>query len=328
MSGYLKDAADTCARTVGAFYDVAAATVAPPAPVAAACEAPLPCQLAGGPVHECACNTCRAMNDPGTKAAIFDARAKIVAQLTTHYAKETADLAETHRTLEEGLTEKMDKLKKQVKGLQRKEQRAKSAKANKTGEPKKLRAKLARVKAVMEKYDSQQRERQDADQLNPNGKHFRGRIRSTRRHALPASVGRLLQQKENSNKQHSARKRFAGDKEMQGRMGMLLGKVITREEMTNAIKGDRFKTVRKYITQEYINSVGTVLTAECVTRGLDYGGGTGKCWQAVFGEMKDAFAEKGLKINGAVPCPHQQRQAREEMNKRFEALGAFSVDGH
>ena len=52
-----------------------------------------------------------------------------------------------------------------------------------------------------------------------------------------------------------------------------MGRTLTNDQMRMALKGDRFKTVKKAITQEYMCLVKQELTAENVQKALDEGGG-------------------------------------------------------
>ena len=51
-----------------------------------------------------------------------------------------------------------------------------------------------------------------------------------------------------------------------------MGRTLTNDQMRMALKGDRFKTVKKAITQEYMCLVKQELTAENVQKALDEGG--------------------------------------------------------
>uniref|UniRef100_A0A6T7Z3G5 Uncharacterized protein n=1 Tax=Pyramimonas obovata TaxID=1411642 RepID=A0A6T7Z3G5_9CHLO len=90
--------------------------------------------------------------------------------------------------------------------------------------------------------------------------------------------------------------RYAGDQNVQKLLGSVMGKILTRTEMAEALKGDNFKVLKRMIAQDYLASVKEKFTPEKVQRALDVGGGTNKCWQEIFKTMESAFADSGLNI--------------------------------
>mmetsp|Transcript_31395 Transcript_31395/g.52742 ORF Transcript_31395/g.52742 Transcript_31395/m.52742 type:complete len:246 (+) Transcript_31395:155-892(+) len=52
-----------------------------------------------------------------------------------------------------------------------------------------------------------------------------------------------------------------------------------------------------------LNKMGNILTAEHIQRGLDFGGGSDRCWTAIFGELKRSLGDIGLKIYDCIPAP-------------------------
>lgn len=120
--------------------------------------------------------------------------------------------------------------------------------------------------------------------------------------------------------------RWAGDSKMRARFGSVLGKTATATEMREALKGDKFKTLKKTLTQDYLGALKEKLTPWMIQRALDVGGGSNKSWQQLFNTMNGAFAEIGLSIHKAIPNPHQQREFCGVMNEAFKGLGAFKVE--
>lgn len=104
-----------------------------------------------------------------------------------------------------------------------------------------------------------------------------------------------------------------------------MGRTLTNDQMRMALKGDRFKTVKKAITQEYMCLVKQELTAENVQKALDEGGGTNQCWTAIFKAFDSAFNAVGLSARKCIPCPHAQRQVCGYMNEAFAAMNPSMV---
>jgi hypothetical protein len=173
------------------------------------------------------------------------------------------------------------------------------------------------------KTNHQQRKRKDLDKLKYRGAQYRLRVQTERRSVFPESVG-LIQAR---NKTLGMRRRITGDPKLQARYGILMGRNCTREEMRHAMKGEKFSALKQAITKEFLKKVGETLSAADIQKGLDLGGGSNKCWQHVFAEIEKGFKAQGLSIRGAIPCPHEQRQMRGVMNEKFEAMGAYSVEG-
>eukprot|EP00959_Pyramimonas_sp_CCMP1952_P366802 7682183-Pyramimonas_sp.AAC.1 len=181
---------------------------------------------------------------------------------------------------------------------------------------------LKRADELLDQHHVPRRKRKAADELAPGGRALRQRLNSVRQVLFPTEFNA---DREN-NKNLGSRKRLAKDKTLRARMGSLMGRALTIREMREALKGAKFDTLKKQLTQEYLTALKEKLTPWMVQRALDVGGGTNKCWQELFKTMGAAFEEIGLNINTAIPNPHQQRQFCKLMNENFQGLGAFKVE--
>ena len=112
---------------------------------------------------------------------------------------------------------------------------------------------------------------------------------------------------------------------MQARYGSRIGVTATFAEMREALKGDRFKSIKRALTQDYLLALKKTLTPETIHRALDIGGGTNQSWQELFNAMHTAFGDIGLNIYKAIPNPHEQRKFCGVMNEAFTGMRAFKV---
>jgi len=93
--------------------------------------------------------------------------------------------------------------------------------------------------------------------------------------------------------------------------------------MRQAIRGEKFRTLHKEITQDYMSKLGSTggVTAESILRSQDMAGGNHKCWQSLHKELKQGFQGLGLNIGAILPNPHQTKKVCAVMNDAFEELG-------
>lgn len=119
--------------------------------------------------------------------------------------------------------------------------------------------------------------------------------------------------------------RFAGGPELQKSMGKVWSKLLTPTEMKAALEGENFKSLKRAVAQDVLDSVKEVLSPELVQRALDKGGASKKSWEEVYSTLNEAFKASGLNIRQAVPCPNQTNEVLKVLNESFDKMGAFIV---